>query len=822
VAITDPLVLPPDVLLVPVAELPEAVRRRLVGEPGDWAITRPGLRTASRIVDAFAAELLAELRSPSTLVDAVLRYSRGRGLAPEATLAAAFPLLAELLDAGFLVPEGEGAILPSLAPGDEVDGFRVIACVQSYEDTEVYSARSGDGDGPLAALKIERRPAAGERFEREAAILRHLGEGVAPRLLATGWIGEIGDFAGIGSRGRHYLASEWFPGISVTAAAAELPPGGAECLALGAAVLATYSRLHERGVLHGDVHPGNVLVAADGSVRLIDCGFAGWEGVKPRGRGGVAFFFEPEYAAAVRTGASPPALSAAGEQHAVAALLYLLLTGAHYRDFSLEKQAMLGQIAADPPLSFAERGSPAWPEVEAVLARALAKEPGERFPSLAAMAAAWDRIVVPAAGKPRARALPGAADALLRRVLERLTPEPAASRPLQAPRASLHSGAAGIAYALYRIALAREDAALLAAADRWAARATSETGEAAFYDAGELTVESVGRVSPYYAATGPPAVQALIAHALGEPAALGRALEGFLSAAREPCAGRDLTLGRSGLLLAAAILLCILPAGLDATPLLELGEGLLAGLWVELDAQPSLRDPAERPNLGIAHGWAGSLYATLRWCRATGSPPPQSVARRLAELAGRAEPVGRGLRWRWYGGGEDGRRTRDAGSMPGWCNGSAGFVHLFTLAHEILGDPRYAALAESAAWNAWESADGTDGTGGTGGTGAMGSLCCGLAGRAYALLNFHRQAGAIGELAGAAWLARARALAERAATDLSWAAESPDSLYRGELGLAVLAADLARPEGAALPFFADEGWPAFGSDRSPSAMLVSP
>jgi serine/threonine-protein kinase len=816
VAITDPLVLPPDVLLVPVAELPEAVRRRLAGEPGDWAITRPGLRTASRIVDACAAELLAELRSPSTLVDAVLRYSRGRGSDPEATLAAAFPLLAELLDAGFLVPEGEGAILPSLAPGDEVDGFRVIACVQSYEDTEVYSAREGDGDGPLVALKIERRSAGGERFAREAAILRHLGEGVAPRLVAAGWIGEIEDFAGIGQRGRlgrHYLASEWFSGISVTAAAAELPPGGAECLALGAAVLATYVRLHERGVLHGDVHPGNVLAAADGSVRLIDFGFAGWEGVKPRGRGGVAFFFEPEYAAAVRTGAPPPAPSVAGEQHAVAALLYLLLTGAHYRDFSLEKQAMLGQIAADPPLPFTERGSPAWPEVEAVLARGLAKEPGERFPSLAAMAAAWDRIAAPAVGKPRARALPGAADALLRRVLERLTPEAASSRPLEAPRASLHSGAAGIAYALYRIALAREDADLLAAADRWAVRATSETGEAAFYDAGELTVESVGRVSPYYAATGPPAVQALIAHALGEPAALGRAVEGFLGAAREPCARRDLTLGRSGLLLAAAILLCILPAGLDATPLRELGERLLAGLWVELDAEPSLGDPAARPNLGIAHGWGGSLYATLRWCRATGSPPPQSVARRLAELAGRAEPAGRGLRWRWFGGGEGGRRTRDAGSMPGWCNGSAGFVHLFTLAHEILGDPRAAALAQGAAWDAWKSADGTDGTDGTD---ANGSLCCGLAGRSYALLNLYSHTG------DSSWLARARALAERAADDLAWAAESPDSLFRGELGLAVLAADLARPEGAALPFFADEGWPAPGSDRSPSAMLASP
>jgi serine/threonine-protein kinase len=306
----------------------------------------------------------------------------------------------------------------------------------------------------------------------------------------------------------------------------------------------------------------------------------------------------------------------------------------------------------------------------------------------------------------------------------------------------------------------------------------------------ELTAETVGRVSPYHAATGPPAVQALIAHALGEPAALGQALQSFLAAARLPSAGRDLTLGRSGLLLAAALLVGLLPGtGLDATPLRQLGEELLAGLWAELALEPGLADPAERPNLGIAHGWAGSLYATLRWCRAVGRALPEPVGPRLAELAGRAEPRGRGLCWRWFGGGADGRPTRDAGTMPGWCNGSAGFVHLFTLAHEVLGDRRYAALAQGAAWNVWESAD------------RNGSLCCGLAGRAYALLHLHRHAG------GAAWLPRARQLAQAAAADLSWAAEWPDSLYRGELGLAVLAADLARPEGAAMPFFEDEGWP---------------
>ncbi len=129
--------------------------------------------------------------------------------------------------------------------------------------------------------------------------------------------------------------------------------------------------------------------------------------------------------------------------------------------------------------------------------------------------------------------------------------------------------------------------------------------------------------------------------------------------------------------------------------------------------------------------------------------------------------------------------------MPGWCNGSAGFVFLWTLAHRELGDARWLALAAGAAMNAWEAPDGN------------GSLCCGLGGRAYALLNYHRHAGGLG---GAEWLDRARDLANRAAVDIERGSDREDSLYKGTIGVALLAADLARPDAAAMPFFEEEGW----------------
>jgi serine/threonine-protein kinase len=239
-------------------------------------------------------------------------------------------------------------------------------------------------------------------------------------------------------------------------------------------------------------------------------------------------------------------------------------------------------------------------------------------------------------------------------------------------------------------------------------------------------------------------------------------------------------------LLAASMLLDTLRAGEEETArrLRELGDGLVRDLWIEIAEQPPVvRAKGSWANLGMAHGWAGYLYATLRWCRSAGSPRPAGLEERLAELAGCARSWGRGLRWPW----------RDSGAgpgshMPGWCNGSAGFVPLWTLASKELNDPSWMAFAEGAAWNSWEASD------------RNASLCCGLAGRAYALLDFWRHTRE------QIWLERARDLAETAAVEIVRFSEAADSLYKGELGVAALIADLAKPEMAAQPFFGDEGW----------------
>src|SRR5208337_5356171 len=165
-----------------------------------------------------------------------------------------------------------------------------------------------------------------------------------------------------------------------------------------------------------------------------------------------------------------------GEQYAVAALLYFLITGKYYVDFSLEKHEMLRQIAEDGPLPFRPRGLLPWPGVEEVLAKALAKDAAARFPSVAAFALALGSVRPPPARaissefEPTSRAT---ASETLTRIIRRLNGDaPLLHTGLTAaPKTSVTYGSAGVACALHRIACARQDPKILSLADLWAERA---------------------------------------------------------------------------------------------------------------------------------------------------------------------------------------------------------------------------------------------------------------------------------------------------------------------------------------------------------------
>jgi eukaryotic-like serine/threonine-protein kinase len=777
--ITERLVLPVDVALTPVAELSAGVRTRLKARAGEFALTRPRGRAHAKLVSAPGAALLAEFREARLVAEAVSSYAARLALDAASVLDEAYPLLRDCFNDRFLVPVSSpdaASILPTRERGDRVGPFEVLALLQLRDDTELYQARSREGK--LVAIKLTRpgRVAeAGPALAREAATLKHLAGAGAPELVARGR-----------HAGRPWLALSWCIGVSSRIAFRELRErsavsGRASLLDLANRIARAYARLHRRGVLHGDVHPENLLIGRRGEVTILDFGLA--VPIAPlrlggrAARGAMAPYFTPEHAAALQEGRQPPAPTCESEVHAVGSLLYTLVAGAPYADFGLERETMLRQILSEPPLPFSRRGIAPWPELEAVLQRALAKAPEQRPARMVTLVAALRRVARPQPS-PGTTSQEAAREHLIQRFLTEA--RDADCRELPPPTASVMLGAAGVAYALYRLACQRDDPEALALADVWLTRAEAASAAATAFAAPgtELVPEQLGSVSPFHAITGLQLVRALIALALGEPFAAETAITGFVAASRRPCDGLDLTLGRSATLLGCTLLLEALGSSLagSAAALRTLGNATLDELWQRLDR-------SELANPGIAHGWGGILYATLRWTRAAGARLPAGLPARLERLAAAAEPCGRGVRWPGPDAGDD---------VVGWCNGAGGLIHLWTLAHERFKRAEFRELAFACGWSAWE------------GRSTLPSLCCGLAGRAYGLLNLYRYSGA------PEWLQRAEVLSARAMSAIGddahrW--ERPLSLFKGTPGIVLLAADLRVPEHAAMPFFASEGWP---------------
>lgn len=767
--VTGPFVLKPDIVIVPCSELSEDVRSRITFDEGDFTLSHRQGRAPVQVIDAEAAALLELFRQPCTIVDAVIENSRVVGKDPHSRLSDLLPSFAMLVDNRVLVPAGskdEDEIRPQLESGEVLAGWEIVRCVSLVEDSEVYQVRRGSD---LAALKIARLDTSELRsiLAREIAVLRHLADaGIAPSLIEEGL-----------HRARPYAIMEWLPGVDAGVAASQRRHDRASLIDLCAAIASAYATLHGRGVLHGDVHARNVI--AGEKVTLIDFGYAAFTS-RPhrRGRAGVYYAYEPELCAARRKGGSLPPTEA-GEQYSIAVLLYFLIAGQHYLDFRYDRDEMRRQVESDPPLTFAQRGVPPWPEVEEILFRALEKDPARRHASVAEMAELLANVRDTTARESLATPLRPETQALFERALHSFSRGGSMFEARYgAPTASIHFGCAGAAIGLLRIAETRGDPALLALANVWSTRALALVGTDGAYsnEEGGPTADAVGQVTPYHTESGVHAAAALVAAAGGDPRTHRRAIRAFVESSSRPCANLDLTLGRSGSLLGAALLLETTDEAREAAALRRFGAATMAAIWAELDERPPIPESPKDTYLGIAHGWAGFLYAALRWSAASGDALPARLLDRLHEFTELKSAKGRGVYWRAVI-----DRPTD-GTVPSWCNGTAGEVFLFTLASRVLGDPEWLGLAEQCAWNTWDEPR------------ASVHLCCGTAGRAYALLNLYKATGA------RPWLSRARQLANASAAKPAPASRRP-TLWRGELGIAVLIADLESPENARMPFF---------------------
>lgn len=333
-------------------------------------VARRGSRVPPQLLSGDAMALLEHFRHPSTLVEAVLAYAAAAGTDPMSTLDQSFGVLVALTRSDILVADGT-APAESLRDrhriGEQVGPATITSRIRVLRDSEIWRATLADGTRVVVKVVDDDVHGAG-LVTRELAALERLDGSVAPRLV---WH-ELSPTGGT-------LVLDEVDGDPADLAV--LTVDGDARRRVAAAVLDAYVKLHARGVLHGDVHPGNVLVGPDGRVTLVDFGLAGTGGAPPPRPGGGEYL-DPRAAAALLAAAPTPPLDAAAEQYAVAAVVYRLLTGAPPLDLACEREEALRRLAHDRPRPFVAVGAPSRHAVERVLRRALSTDPARRYASV--------------------------------------------------------------------------------------------------------------------------------------------------------------------------------------------------------------------------------------------------------------------------------------------------------------------------------------------------------------------------------------------------------------------------------------------------------
>jgi eukaryotic-like serine/threonine-protein kinase len=245
----------------------------------------------------------------------------------------------------------------------------------------VYLAHRADGHfEQKVAIKLIDLPLATdvfrERFRQERQILAGLQHPYIARLL-DGGVTQNGDL---------YLAMEYVDGVPIHSFCNQQHLSVPERIELFIRVCEAVQFAHQNLVVHRDLKPDNIFVAEDGTPRLLDFGTAKLLAQSPANTGRDLTregfqSFTPQYASPEQVLGNP--ITTASDTYSLGVLLYLLLTEKlPYELKVLTTAEMLRVICKEPPRKpdhLADSSSHIDSDLEAILLKALRKEPAERY-----------------------------------------------------------------------------------------------------------------------------------------------------------------------------------------------------------------------------------------------------------------------------------------------------------------------------------------------------------------------------------------------------------------------------------------------------------
>lgn len=281
--------------------------------------------------------------------------------------------------------------------GDTLGPYRLVREIGCGGMSRVWLAeRLDDVVKRAVALKLPLKSATQvERFEHECDVLARLNHA------------NIACFydAGVTPAGQPYIVLEYVAGLPITKACDTHAMDLLTRLRLFLQLLAAVSHAHEHLVVHGDIKPMNVIVGADGQVKLLDFGIAKLLPDPGGGAEATALIQEdgcaltPRYAAPEQLNGWPS--STATDVYALGVLLYELLVGnpPHAGTHGSVAEAMHALMHTDATrpstvhidiATAAARGAASADtlhaaladELDAIVLKALRNEPAERYRSV--------------------------------------------------------------------------------------------------------------------------------------------------------------------------------------------------------------------------------------------------------------------------------------------------------------------------------------------------------------------------------------------------------------------------------------------------------
>ena len=251
-----------------------------------------------------------------------------------------------------------------LPPNTVIGNFRIEGPLGVGGMAHVYRATQLSLKRPVAlkilASRLARKPGFVERFDREAGALASLSHPNIVNVIDKGRHGDL-----------YYFAMELVDGITLDQLIQSVDLTPRHYIHIVAEISKALSYVHELGIIHRDIKPANVLVTRHGVVKVSDFGIA----------------HITEGAAEAKTGPAASSSSSVGTQHYMApeqarnsdsvdarADVYSLAV-TFYKMFTRQLPATVWQTpsALNPKLPL---------DLDAVISRAMAQDPDERYPSV--------------------------------------------------------------------------------------------------------------------------------------------------------------------------------------------------------------------------------------------------------------------------------------------------------------------------------------------------------------------------------------------------------------------------------------------------------